>query len=98
MADRPSSCTPHMQVKAVVVGFDPHISYKKLVKTSSYLGNPDCLFVVSNEDARLPSKGPILIPGTKACSQFVFSFWKLLLLFFWVGKFVVILCTLFSFM
>ncbi|XP_059157934.1 glycerol-3-phosphate phosphatase-like isoform X2 [Physella acuta] len=52
-------------VKCVVVGFDPHISYMKIMKAASYLTNPDCLYVATNEDGSLPVKEKnICIPGT----------------------------------
>ena len=79
----------------MVVGLDPHIGFKKLVKTTSYLGNPDCLFVASNEDAMLPCKGPILIPGTRACCQFVLLLETAAVLFVF-GEFVAVLCVLVS--
>ncbi|KRZ61913.1 Phosphoglycolate phosphatase [Trichinella nativa] len=51
-------------VSAVIVGFDPHISYAKILKASSYLKNKDCLFVATNEDSCFPSTNPLLIlPG-----------------------------------
>ncbi|XP_013061272.2 glycerol-3-phosphate phosphatase-like isoform X1 [Biomphalaria glabrata] len=53
------------EVKCVVVGFDPHISYMKIMKAASYLRNPDCIFIGTNEDRSLPAKDKdIVIPGT----------------------------------
>ncbi len=63
-----------MQVTAVVVGFDKHFSYPKLIKACSYLKNPDCHFVVTNEDSSLPAHSDIMIPGKSRCSlTIVFS-------------------------
>ena len=54
-----------VQVGAVVVGYDFHISYMKLIRASSYLTNPNCLFIATNEDPRLPTpKHNIRMPGT----------------------------------
>ncbi|RXN02093.1 Phosphoglycolate phosphatase [Acipenser ruthenus] len=52
------------EVKAVVVGFDEHFSYMKLSKALKYLDNPDCLFVGTNTDSRLPLEGGRAVPGT----------------------------------
>ncbi|EFB17714.1 hypothetical protein PANDA_016237, partial [Ailuropoda melanoleuca] len=41
-------------VRAVVVGFDPHFSYMKLTKAVRYLQQPGCLLVGTNMDNRLP--------------------------------------------
>ncbi|XP_068162188.1 glycerol-3-phosphate phosphatase [Antennarius striatus] len=51
-------------VKAVVVGFDEHFSYMKLNRAFQYLTRPDCLFVGTNRDARLPLEGGKAVPGT----------------------------------
>ncbi|RUS81930.1 hypothetical protein EGW08_010316, partial [Elysia chlorotica] len=53
------------EVKCVVVGFDPHISYMKMIRAASYLKNPDCLFLATNKDGSLPVKDSVIrIPGT----------------------------------
>lgn len=55
------------EVKCVAVGFDHYFNYPKLVEATSYAhGNPNCLFIATNDDAQLPA-GPhskITIPGT----------------------------------
>ena len=52
-----------LQVKGVVVGFDPHLSYLKMIKASSYAKNPDNLFIATNEDSFLPTVEDVVIPG-----------------------------------
>ncbi|KPP72278.1 hypothetical protein Z043_108726 [Scleropages formosus] len=52
------------EVRAVLVGFDEHFSYMKLNKALQYLRNPDCLFVGTNTDTRLPLEDGKAIPGT----------------------------------
>ena len=45
------------KVEAVLVGMDGHISFTKLIKAASYLKNPECEFVATNEDAHMPLPG-----------------------------------------
>lgn len=51
------------QVGAVVVGFDLFFNYMKLIKACSYLSNPACHFIATNEDQSLPAKSQIVLPG-----------------------------------
>jgi|UniRef100_A0A250XZ39 phosphoglycolate phosphatase len=50
-------------VRAVVVGFDPHFSYMKLTKAVRYLQQPGCLLVGTNMDNRLPLENGHFIAG-----------------------------------
>ena len=52
-----------LQVGAVVVGYDDQFSYMKMFRSLSYLSRPGCIFIGTNEDSRLPTKGEIKIPG-----------------------------------
>ncbi|KAK3094704.1 hypothetical protein FSP39_005231 [Pinctada imbricata] len=51
-------------VNCVLVGFDPHLSYNKMVKGASYARREGALFIATNEDSFLPLDGDVVIPGT----------------------------------
>lgn len=56
-------------VRAVVVGFDPHFSYMKLTKALRYLQQPGCLLVGTNMDNRLPLENGRFIAGPCALGR-----------------------------
>ena len=50
-------------IGAVLVGYDPGFNLRMVTKACSYLKNPDCVFVGTNEDSCLPIDSPLLVPG-----------------------------------
>jgi phosphoglycolate phosphatase len=53
------------KVRAVVVGYDAHFSYMKMMKAATYIAKHNCLFVATNMDAQLPTRSDCAstIPG-----------------------------------
>lgn len=51
-------------IGAVIVGFDEHFSYPKIVKAATYLNDPSIHFIGTNTDERCPVAQSIVIAGT----------------------------------
>lgn len=58
------------EVGAVIVGFDPHLSYSKLAIALQYLQDEEVLFLGTNRDSTFPSAGNIL-PGSGSILSFM---------------------------
>lgn len=46
-----------------MVGYDKYFNLMKLLKACSYLRQPTCHFIATNEDQCLPSKTHVVFPG-----------------------------------
>lgn len=51
------------EVAAVIVGFDEHFSYPKMVKAATYLNDGNVHFIGTNTDERFPVSNNVVIPG-----------------------------------
>ncbi|CAG8598040.1 10812_t:CDS:2 [Ambispora leptoticha] len=59
-----SKIVPDPEVGAVLCGFDLYVNYLKFAKAFTYLhSNPNCLFLLTNNDTTYPANGSIF-PGT----------------------------------
>lgn len=63
LAEAVQAFTPDPEIGAVIVGFDEHFNFIKMMKAASYLDRPDVIFIGTNTDERFPMPGCV-IPGT----------------------------------
>ncbi|XP_031849083.1 glycerol-3-phosphate phosphatase [Nomia melanderi] len=64
---------PDPEVGAVIVGFDKHFSFPKLMKAATYLADPNVHFIGTNCDTERPSPNTNRFPGTGCFIQTIES-------------------------
>ncbi|XP_077258619.1 glycerol-3-phosphate phosphatase-like [Temnothorax americanus] len=52
------------EVAAVIIGFDEHFNYPKMVKAATYLSDANVHFIGTNTDQRDPASNDVVIPAT----------------------------------
>ena len=52
------------EITAVIVGFDEYFNYKKMTLAATYLSDPSCKFIATNEDNILPTGTKVILPGS----------------------------------
>ncbi|VDO79205.1 unnamed protein product [Onchocerca flexuosa] len=53
------------KVRAVIVSYDIHISYPKIMRAASYINQPGVRFYATNPDPKLPGPVPgVVVPGS----------------------------------
>ncbi|KAI6656447.1 Phosphoglycolate phosphatase-like [Oopsacas minuta] len=51
-------------ITGVIVGFDEYFNYKKMTLAATYLSDPNCKFIATNEDNILPTGTKVILPGS----------------------------------
>ena len=53
-------------VAGVIVGYDLHLSFMKLLKAASYLSCKESIFLATNTDAQFPlNSAQVVVPGQR---------------------------------
>lgn len=58
-------------VGAVLVNYDNNFSYGKLLKAANYLNDPDCLFLATSLDERVPTGNGMVVPAMMSIARAV---------------------------